>query len=442
MFRAWPANCIIRATYRRGAYRNRLIGASKYERKVSRITGIFSKIKSETVKPFSIVWTSHMLIEVFLLMHPALVPVFMKEFGLSVFEAGMIITVPSVCRLFFVLPTGILADKFGPRSLVILSMLVAGFAGILVSQSMTVSFLVVSLSLIMISVTLYHPPGLSILGRLFGNPKERNMAIGFHGTSGCIGQSLGTISLGLLLLQYGWRSCYLLFSVPLLAWTVILAKTKILKLSGKPDENSRSSERSTEDRCEPRNIPRSFKTQGFLILLATMGLNALANGSVGTFMTTYMTTQEHLTVETASIIFGAGPLMGIIGSLLGGYLSSKLGERNALSLTYIGQVVFLLGLITIASIPLAMLSFLIFQMFSASMWTPASSIVASLTDRSIGGRAYSLYFLSSDAFGATSPLIAAALITVFSIYTPFFFAIILLASNALLARLIPSTHAQ
>jgi nitrate/nitrite transporter NarK len=103
---------------------------------VPRNTRLFN-IRGEAVKPFTAVWISHMLIEVFLLMHPALVPVFMKEFNLSVFDAGLIITVPSLCRLIFTLPVGILADKFGPRHLVILSVLISGLAALLVSQSAT-----------------------------------------------------------------------------------------------------------------------------------------------------------------------------------------------------------------------------------------------------------------------------------------------------------------
>jgi MFS family permease len=394
------------------------------------------RIRSDAVKPFSIVWISHMLVEIFLLMHPALVPVFMKEFNLSIFQAGLIITVPNVIRLFFILPTGIFADRFGPRRLVILSMLVSGSAALLVSQSTTTSILVLSLSLIMISVTLYHPPGLSIISNLFDDPRERSTAIGLHGASGCIGQSVGTISIGLLLIQFGWRFCYLLYAVPLLAWTAMLAKTKIPQQPRKPAEDPKNPADANARNNSQSARKSSFVTIGFATLMLTMALNALANGSVSSFMTTYMTSQEGLTFEIASIIYGAGPLVGIGGSLFGGHLSSRLGDKTALMLTYIGQVTFLLGLITIPSIHLAMTSFLFYQMFSAALWTPASSLVANLVHRSKGGKAYSLYFLSGDAAGAVAPTVAATLITSFNIITPFIFAIALLASNALLVRLI------
>jgi MFS family permease len=162
------------------------------------------RVRSDTTRPFTVVWISHMLAEVFLLMHPALVPVFVYEFNLSLFEAGLLVTIPSLCRLAVTIPTGILADKLGPKRFIILSMLIGGVAGILVNQSANVYSLLVGLSLIMMSVTLYHPPGMSVIGRLFPNQAERSTAIGLHGASGSIGQALGTISLGLLL-TFGWR---------------------------------------------------------------------------------------------------------------------------------------------------------------------------------------------------------------------------------------------
>lgn len=392
------------------------------------------RIRSDAAKPFTTVWISHLLVEIYLLMHPALVPVFRNEFSLSIFEAGLLISVPNLCRLVIVIPTGVLADRFGSRPFIILSMLISGLSAILLSQSTTVSILLVSLSLIMISVTLYHPPGLSVLGNLFPNQAERSRAIGLHGASGCIGQSLGTISLGLLMAQIGWRSCYLIFSVPLLAWTIGLAKIRIPQLTKqtKPSEGSLGQ----REEAQTSTSRKPFMTLGFLLLLSSMGLNALANSGISAFMTTYLTSAENLSVEVASVIFGIGPLIGIIGSIAAGYLSARLGDRRSLALFYLGQVVFLIGLITIPYVPLAALSFFMYELFLAAIWTPSTSLVTSLMGKTRGGTAYSLFYCSGDALGAVSPLIAAVLISNLSIFSPFIFAIALLMTSALLVRLI------
>jgi MFS family permease len=392
-------------------------------------------VRKDALKPFSVVWTSHLLVEIFLLMHPALVPVFRDEFNLSVFQAGLLIAIPSLCRLIIVLPTGIFADRFGPRPFIILSMAVSGLSAMFLSQSANVFVLLVSLSLIMISVTLYHPPGLSVMSRLFPEQAERSTAIGLHGASGCIGQSIGTMSLGLLLPQFGWRFGYLLFSIPLLMWTLALAKARMPQLSQRFD--SATKRNVSEEREAQTPIPKKpYVTFGFTVLLLSMGLNALANSGIAVFMTTYLTSSQYLTVEVASIVFGAGPLIGIVGSIAAGYVSARLGDKNSLILIYLGQAVFLTGLIAIPSVPFAVVSFLMYAFFLAAVWTPSTSMVAGLMGKIGGGTAYSLFYFSGDALGAVSPLIAAILIESLNIFAPFVFAIALLSSCALLVRLI------
>lgn len=394
------------------------------------------RVRSDTTRPFTVVWISHMLAEVFLLMHPALVPVFVYEFNLSLFEAGLLVTIPSLCRLAVTIPTGILADKLGPKRFIILSMLIGGVAGILVNQSANVYSLLVGLSLIMMSVTLYHPPGMSVIGRLFPNQAERSKAIGLHGASGSIGQALGTISLGLLL-TFGWRFSYLLFAIPLLIWAVVLAGMRIPQLT-KRQLQPEPLKTARQKRQVTSSPPKKLISHGFFILLLSMGLNALANNGVAAFMTTYMTTTDNFSQEAASIIFGVGPLIGIVGAFAAGFLSSKVGPEKSLVLIYFGQVTFLLGFVFLPSTIFTAASFLMYQFFLSAVWTPANSLVVSLMGEMGGGTAYSFFFFSNDAPGAISPLIAAVLIESFGVASPFILAVILLVSCGLLTKFIKS----
>jgi MFS family permease len=129
-------------------------------------------------------------------------------------------------------------------------------------------------------------------------------------------------------------------------------------------------------------------------------------------------------------------LIGILGSIGAGFLSARLGDRNALALFFFGQVVFLVGLIGIPYLPLATVSFFMYELFLAAIWTPATSLVTSLMGRTGSGTAYSLFYFAGDALGAVSPLIAATLITSLNILAPFVFAIALLTASALLVMLI------
>lgn len=393
-----------------------------------------SKTRSPT--PFSAVWVSHLLIEIYLLMHAALVPIFRSEFGLSIFQAGLLVTVPNLCRLVVGIPTGILADRHGPRLFIILSLVISGLSALLLSQSANTFVLIISLSLIMISVTLYHPPGLSVLSRLYPEQAKRSKAMGLHGASGCIGQAIGAISLGLFLSQIGWRNCYLFLALPILVWAFVLSGIRIPQIEGQVDgpgiqtdyEDARSNKNASNG--------RPLLTLGFLLLISSIGLDSLANGGVSAFMTTFLTSSDNLPLYLASLIFGLGPLIGIVGSIGAGWFSAKLGDRTALGLFYAGQAVFLCGLIMTPYVLLAALSFLMYKLFSASVWIPGPSLVANLVDKSRGGTAYSLFYFAEDAVGAISPLVAATMIGLSGILSPFVFAIVLLTTSSVLVRLI------
>jgi MFS family permease len=392
-------------------------------------------IRRDALKPFGAVWLSHLLVEVFLLMHPALVPVFREEFNLSILQAGLLISIPSICRLIIVIPTGILADKYGSFRFVVLSLLLGSLSALVISQTASVFFLILSITLITISVTLYHPPGMSVVSALFPNQSERSRAMGWHSASGCIGQAVGTISLGLLLAQYGWRFSYLLFSFPVLFWGLALARIGIPRSSEGNKRLNAADPIVTETKASQKD---SVKKRGFLVFLSAMGLNALANGGIMAFMTTYLTSTKYLTLEVASVIFGFGPLVGIFGSVAAGYVSAKFGDKNSLALIFLGQFIFLLGLIAIPFLALAMFSYLMYQLFNHAVWTPSTSMVASLMGETGGGTAYSLFYFSHDLLGSASPLLAAVLIENlgFGVIAPFVLALCLLIVCALMVRFI------
>jgi MFS family permease len=260
--------------------------------------------------------------------------------------------------------------------------------------------------------------------------------MGWHSASGCIGQAVGTISLGLLLGQYGWRFSYLLFSFPVLFWGLGLAKIGI------PRQHKGNKNMNEADPIVTETIRASQKgsvgKRGFVIFLSVMGLNALANGGIMAFMTTYLTSAQNLSLEVASVIFGFGPIIGIFGSVAAGYVSAKFGDKNSLALIFLGQFVFLLGLVAIPFLALAMFSYFVYQLFNHAVWTPSTSMVASLMGETGGGTAYSLFYFANDLLGSASPLLAAILIENlgFGVTAPFAFALGLFLACAVIVRFI------
>jgi len=76
--------------------------------------------------PFIAASITHLMLEIFLFMHPAILPLLMREFNLNIVQAGLILTVPSIIRLSSNILGGALADKLDARYMLILGAVLSG----------------------------------------------------------------------------------------------------------------------------------------------------------------------------------------------------------------------------------------------------------------------------------------------------------------------------
>lgn len=388
----------------------------------------FDHIDDESAVPFTATSITHLMVEIFLFMHPAILPLLMRDFEINIVEAGLVLAIPNFIQLGLNIPSGALADKIDSRYLLFLCAVLSGFGAVIVSQSPNVIYLVVGLSILMIAVSMYHPPGLSIVSKLFSKGKLTTM-VGMHGATGCIGQGLGTISMSLLIGSYGWRSCYLLWAIFLFVWSIILTRLPFHKFKS---ENRHSTERFYETKEEAQSatgwkqsILQMITGRNFLLLILAMSIVAFGNHIVFSFTTTYFVQTRNVPEDAAALIFGIGPVIGVFGSLIGGYLGSGLGDRKYLSLAFFGLAVFAFSLGYAPWIGFMVLSFLIYRWFSASIWPASISLVSSSTPESDRGTAYSLFMFVPGIFGAVSPIIGALIIETLGILSVFPFVLIL-----------------
>lgn len=289
--------------------------------------------------PFTAAALTHLLIEVFLLMHVAILPRLIREFKFSIIQAGLLVTVPSIVRIILNFPMGVLSDTVNPRYLLSASALLSGLGALVVSQSPTPLLLVLGLCLLMTAVSMYHPPGMSLVSKTFPEEKVTTM-IGVHGASGNIGQALGIFSLSLLLSSFGWRYCYRLWAIPLLIWGLLIW----IVLSDSHFEHSSSEKTDSDNLTNDRKSVNGWRKalaemmlrRNFLILLIVMSLFGLGFKGILSFTTTFFVQVRGLSEEFAALFFGMGPVIGLFGSLSGGTLDRKWVIRNFFLLLSLG----------------------------------------------------------------------------------------------------------
>ena len=280
-------------------------------------------------REFITVFGTHMFVEVFLFVHLALIPTFIKEFNLNLFQASLIATIPNLVILLSYMPAGLLVDKIGAKPMLLISMLLEGTAALCISQLRDYLPLILAVSLIKVSSPIYHTSGLSAISKM-STSNSTGKVMGFHNALGSLGSAFGLLSLSILGGTLGWRSVYLLWSIPILMWCLPVLKSEV----GKPE---RSPDKDRGEKTFFRDL-KSVLTFSFALFLLIVALRNFGASVISTFMTTYLVELRNFSQEDASMIFALGPLTGILSSLVSGYLCSKLGDTETLLLMVVGSI--------------------------------------------------------------------------------------------------------
>lgn len=230
-------------------------------------------------KPLWMIYTTHMFIEIYLLIQVAIIPVIVSEFQLSLLEASLIATVPSLAALLMNIPSGFLADRFSTNHLLFASMLIEGFSALAISQTNSFWALVVGASFMRIASPIYHVPGLSQISRLV-KPEQMSKSVGFHNAFGSFGTAVGLVSLTVFLSTLGWMWTYLFWALPILAWSFVLLSSSQLRIK-------QVGSRENSGKSKSARLFFVF-SPALLMFLAVIGIREIGATGSSTFMTTFL----------------------------------------------------------------------------------------------------------------------------------------------------------
>lgn len=376
-------------------------------------------------KPLWMICITHMFIEVYLLVQVALIPVMVREFQLNLIEASLVATIPSLVALLTNIPFGILADRFSANRLLFGSMLVEGISAFFVSQTSSFWILVLGVSLMRVSSPLYHISGLSRISRL-AKPERISRSIGFHNALGNLGSGAGVVSLTFFLSTLGWRWVYLFWSFPILAWGFIILRSSQPQAKG-------AERREDPGKSRLAKLSLAFSS-GLLFFLIIIGIRQVGATGSSTFMTTYFVEITNLSLGGASLIFGLGPFVGIVGSLCGGYLAERLTAKRALSLATLGCAIALSMLSLTSELFLVGLTYILYAFFSSTIWSPINTIVACITPEAQRGLSYSFYFFTEGLTASIAPALTAAVIELTNVWFVLPFTIIFLITSVVMLQ--------
>jgi len=246
---------------------------------------------------------------------PSLLPVFIASLALSKTEAGLLTVFmqgPSLLQPFI----GHLADRISLRYLVILAPAVTAAMMSLLGIAPTYAVLAVLLVLAGVSSAGIHSVGPVMAGRLSGQRLGRGM--GFWMVGGELGRTLGPIIIVSALQILTRRGTPWLMVAGLLMSILLLVLLR--DVAGRPP-----------GAAEALSWGDALRALGPL-LVPLIGI-IIARSFMVSALTTYLPT--FLSDEGAGLFFAGASLSilegaGVIGALLGGSLSDRLGRRTVL----------------------------------------------------------------------------------------------------------------
>ncbi len=363
-----------------------------------------------------------------------MVPLIYQQFGLNPVQAGLMDAVRWVSSGLSGIFVGFLVDMYRHRrgSLLGISMAILGLGYFLVSLAPTFGLILCSLIIAHIGSAVWHPPGIGLLSEHY--PKRRGLFIALHRSTGSLGDTVGPLLIGFLLVAITWQQT-LQAMFPLAILLAILLWVLLRNVGG--------------TRAQPVNFKSDFKKQmasirkatrgsGLITLMIITALRGMGDRALFLFLPIYLAQDLNMDIVGIGFHMGLLAFLGIASGPIIGALSDRIGRKPLLVLVPLISAVFPpLMLWFGASIGLT-ISIALFGLF---LYSVNSLVQAAAMDLSEGmkleGSFIGLLWGNNALFGAVSPIIAGVLAGAFGFQAVFYYAGAIFFLVGLLALRLP-----
>ena len=271
----------------------------------------------------SLVGFAHATSHFFHLMLPPLFPWFMRDFGLSYTQVGLLMTtfftVSSVGQAI----AGVWVDRFGAHRVLCTGVGLLTCSGVLVALAPNFVGLIAAAAVAGVGNSVFHPADFALLNRRV-SAQRLGHAFSMHGLAGNVGWATSTIVMLALATAFGWRAAGLgaaLFgaaSLTLLVWKRDLLHYELQSAAKIASVDSRRPRQDTWDFLRTSLVWYAFA----FFFFSTFGFGALQNFAPSLLRDLYGLS---ITAATSALtIYLIGSSMGLVW---GGFLA-KPGNQH------------------------------------------------------------------------------------------------------------------
>ncbi len=339
------------------------------------------------------------------------IPIFLVAWG-SAFDAslvlrGLVVALGYAPFGLGALPGGMLADRYGPRRVVLACF--AGMAGsfLLLAAANSMPTIAAALLLWGAAASVYHPAGNSLIST---GANSRGTVFAYHGMAGNIGLALGPFTTATLLIFLDWSVVAVLVALPGLVALAYAWRVEFDPTAATDDADAGAG--------TPLSVPtmlansRQLFASAFVVVFALVAFEGLFYRGVLTYLPEILQDLDAIEAVTGGIegiepgdyVFVGLLVVGIVGQYVGGRLTERVAVERGLLVIFGLLAVLVVAFVPVAALGLApllvlcgLLGFFLFAIqpfyqVAVALYTPADT----------RGLSYGYTFLAEFGIGAAS----------------------------------------
>ncbi|HEY7712866.1 MAG TPA: MFS transporter [Candidatus Binatia bacterium] len=279
--------------------------------------------------------TAHMAEHLFNGVIAVILPLIITALGLSLAQAGALVSARTLMAGVASFPSGLLADLAHRRNVLLgvcIGMIGLGCLGL--SAATTFPMLLLFMALAGFGGGWFHPQSLAILSAKYR--EQRAFALGVHDSSANLGEVVGPLTLGFLLAFFDWRTTLQIWAIPGVVIGVLYA---VFGAEGVTAARPRDYRRAVwEDVLKNRTV---------FALVAVSTLRAMGQTALAAFLPLYLSLHLNLSAGAAGAYMSVLFLFAGIAPALVGWISDRFGHKpliilfSTLSVVVISAITYL-----------------------------------------------------------------------------------------------------
>ena len=352
----------------------------------------------------------HGLVHWFEMSIPIFLVVWLDEFPESVALVGLIIALGYAPFGLGALPAGILADRYGPKRLILLCF--AGMSLSFIGLAFATSIYAVGVALVIwgIAASVYHPAGMALIST---GAEKRGTVFAYHGMAGNFGIALGPFAAATLLIFFDWQLVAILLAIPgLLA--LLYGLTVDFDTTAAVADDADAGPGTEMTLPTFLSNTKTLFASAFILVFVLVTFEGLYYRGILTFLPDILGDISSLQelagavslegIEPSDYLFVMLLVVGMAGQYAGGKLTEKISVEYSLAGTF-----GILAVLALAFVPLSELGVGVLVVYSALLGFFLFGIqpfyqvaVAVYTPPDTRGLSYGYTYLAEFGFGAAS----------------------------------------